>query len=320
MARPLAILLIGAFGIACAAIFVRLALPAPPIVTGFWRLAFATGALSLALAVRARKRSAQRGGAERSHAGPRSAQRGGAERIGERAALPRRAIAQALAAGACFGADLALWNSALVETSVATATLLVNTTPLFVGLFAVLALRERLEGRLVAGGALALGGAALLLGADLGAKASLAGDGLALGAALFYSAYLLWIQRARRSLDTATSVALSGAASTLVLGAAALWRGDPFTGFPWHSWLVFAASAVISHLAGVVGIVWALAHLSATFAAVALLAQPVGTALLGWWWLGEPLSPLQLAGGALVLAGIAAASRGRAPSAPALRS
>jgi hypothetical protein len=35
MARPLLVLLLGAFGIACAAIFVRLALPAPPIVTGF---------------------------------------------------------------------------------------------------------------------------------------------------------------------------------------------------------------------------------------------------------------------------------------------
>jgi hypothetical protein len=52
LARPLAVLLLGAFGIACAAIFVRLALPAPPIVTGFWRLAFATGALVLVLAPR----------------------------------------------------------------------------------------------------------------------------------------------------------------------------------------------------------------------------------------------------------------------------
>jgi drug/metabolite transporter (DMT)-like permease len=287
LARPLTILLLGAFGIACAAVFVRLALPAPPIVTGFWRLALATAALAIALAPRMRLR-----------------------------ALPRRAVAEALAAGVCFGADLALWNTALVETSVATATFLVNTTPVFVGGFAVLALHERLGAKLVAGFALALAGVALLLGDDLDARASLAGDGLALGAALFYSAYLIWIQRARRSLDTATSVALSGATSTLVLAAAALWRGDPFTGFPLHSWAVFAASAGISHLAGVVGIVWALAHLRATFAAVALLAQPVGTALLGWWWLGEALSPLQLGGGALVLAGIAAASRGRESEAP----
>jgi drug/metabolite transporter (DMT)-like permease len=288
LARPVLVLLLGAFGIACAAIFVRLALPAPPIVTGFWRLALATGALALALAPRLQLR-----------------------------ALPRRAVLEALAAGACFGADLALWNTALVETSVATATLLVNTTPLFVGAFAVLVLGEKLGARLALGAGLALGGAALLLGDDLDTRASLAGDALALGAAVFYSAYLLWIQRARRALDAASSVAISGAASTLVLGAAALARGEPFTGFPAHSWLVFGASAVVSHLAGVVGIVWALAHLRATFAAVTLLAQPLGTALLGWWWLGEALSPLQLTGGALVVAGIALARRGREAAADA---
>jgi drug/metabolite transporter (DMT)-like permease len=282
LARPLAVLLLGAFGIACAAIFVRLALPAPPIVTGFWRLALATGVLAALLAPRLRGRR-----------------------------LEPRALAAALAAGACFGADLALWNTALVETSVATATFLVNTTPVFVGLFAVCVWRERLGARLVAGGALALLGVALLLGDDLAARTSLRGDALALAAALFYSGYLLWIQRARLALDAVSAVAVSGAASTLVLAAAALWRGDPFTGFPVHSWAVFVASALISHLAGVVGIVWALAHLRATFAAVALLAQPVGTALLGWWWLGEALTPLEALGGVAVLAGIALASRAR---------
>ena len=146
MARPLLALLLGSFGIACAAIFVRLALPAPPIVTGFWRLALATGVLAAVLAPRGAPARAARAGA----------------------------VVEALAAGACFGADLALWNTALVETSVATATFLVNTTPVFVGLFAVLALRERLGAGLVAGGALALGGVVLLLGDDLDARASLA--------------------------------------------------------------------------------------------------------------------------------------------------
>jgi drug/metabolite transporter (DMT)-like permease len=282
LTRPLAVLLLGAFGIACAAIFVRLALPAPPIVTGFWRLAFATGVLVLVLAPRVHL-----------------------------SALPRRAVLEALAAGACFGADLALWNTALVETSVATATLLVNTTPVFVGAFAVLVRGERLAGSLVAGGGLALAGAALLVGDDLDASASLRGDALALGAAVFYSGYLVWIQRARAALDTATSVALSGLASVAVLAAAAWLRGDPFIGFPPHSWAVFAAAAAISQLAGVVGIVWALAHLSATYAAVALLAQPVGTALLAWWWLGEALTPLEALGGLAVIAGIAVASRAR---------
>lgn len=285
MARPLVLLLLGSFGIACAAIFVRLALPAPPIVTGFWRLALATSFLVVWLLPRTRWRE-----------------------------LGRDAVHAALAAGVCFGVDLALWNSALVETTVATATFLVNTTPIFVGVFAVAVWHERLAPSLVAGGALALFGTALLLGDDLGASSSLKGDAMALAAALFYSGYLLFIQRARRGLDAARAVALSGLSATAVLGGVALLRGDPFVGFPWHSWGVFLATAVISHLAGVVGIVWALAHLRATFAAIALLAQPVGTALLGWWWLDEGLTPLETLGGLGVIAGIALASRARTPA------
>jgi drug/metabolite transporter (DMT)-like permease len=47
-------------------------------------------------------------------------------------------------------------------------------------------------------------------------------------------------------------------------------------------------------------------------ASVVLLAQPVGTALLGWWLLDEALMPLQLLGGVIVLAGIGLASRATA--------
>jgi drug/metabolite transporter (DMT)-like permease len=189
----------------------------------------------------------------------------------------------------------------------------VNTTPIFVGAFALVVWRERLGPALLAGAGLALFGTALLLGDDRGARASLLGDALALAAAVFYSGYLLLIQRARRKLDTAAAVALSGVSATLMLGLAAFARGDPFIGFPWHSWGAFLASAGISHLAGVVGIVWALAHLRATFAAVALLAQPVGTAVLGWLWLGEALTPLEALGGLFVIAGIALASRAHQP-------
>jgi drug/metabolite transporter (DMT)-like permease len=47
------------------------------------------------------------------------------------------------------------------------------------------------------------------------------------------------------------------------------------------------------------GIVWSLRFLPTTLASVALLAQPLGTALLGWWLLGERLGPLHAAGIAL---------------------
>ena len=68
-------------------------------------------------------------------------------------------------------------------------------------------------------------------------------------------------------------------------------------------------AALLAQIGGVLGIVWALRWLRTPFAAVALLGQPVGTALLAWWLLfDEAIGALQAAGGAAVLAAIALAS------------
>lgn len=296
MARALTVLLLGTLGIAFAAIFVRWALPAPPVVTTFYRIGFATVALLLWFALRGRIRWP-----------------------GWRAAL------LAGAAGICFGADLALWTTALTLTSVANATLLVHTTPIFVGAYALLAGREKISARFAAGCAVALPGVALLLRGDSalaqrhGAADALAtwsaaeiGDGLALAGAVFFSGYILLIRSARQGMSAPMAVALSGISATATAGFAAVLRGDAFHGFPAQSWAAFAAAALISHLGGALGVVWALGKLRATFASVALLAVPVCAALLGWLLLGEKPGPPQFLGGALVIAGIALASRGEA--------
>ena len=257
----------------------RWALPAPPIVTGFYRMLFASALLGAWLVLRRRA-----------------------------APLPERGTALAVAAGACFGTDLALWNTAIVETSLANATFLVNTTPVYVGIFSVLALGERLGARFVIGAVLALVGTAILVDADWGRARAVRGDLLALAAALFYSGYLLLIKAVRHRAETLPALFAAGLGSTAVLGVYALVGGLPFSGFPSSSWLAFAGAAVVAQIVGVVGVVWALRYLRASFAAVALLGQPIGTALLGWVLVGEALSALQLAGCAAVGAGIGLAS------------
>jgi drug/metabolite transporter (DMT)-like permease len=71
-------------------------------------------------------------------------------------------------------------------------------------------------------------------------------------------------------------------------------------------------------------IAYALAHLPATFGAVGLYVQVVAAGVYAWLLLGERLAPVQIAGGAVVLAAIALARRARvaprpAPSAQAQR-
>ncbi|HSJ96118.1 MAG TPA: EamA family transporter, partial [Myxococcota bacterium] len=219
-----------------------------------------------------------------------------------------RSARLALAAGLFFGADIALWHLAIVRTSLANATLLVNTTPLFVGLWLGAVRREQLGRRFWVSAALALAGATLLLGASpAGASA---GDALALGAAVFYRGYLLLMKDARRGGDTVAVLALASAAAAALLGAAALVAGDPFTGFPPGSWAAIAGAARVAQIGGILGIVWALRWARASFAAVALLGQPLGTTLLGWWLFDEPLGAQQAAGAAAVLAAIVLAAGG----------
>jgi len=279
--RVIGAFVLGALGIAFSAIFVRLALPAPPVVTGFYRMLFALLPLGLLVWLRREEGHSTRAG-----------------------------VAWAALAGTFLGTDLALWHTAVVGTSVANATLLVNTTPIPVGIYSAWVLRERPGAAFLVGTAFALLGTTLLLGSDrdLGAT-GLTGDGLALAAALFYAAYLILMKRVRRGVDALRGTLAATGGAVAAMGIYALLRGDPFAGFPAQSWWAFLGAAWISQLGGVLGIVWGLRWLRATFASVTLLVQPLGTALLGWILLGEAIGPLQALGGAALLAGIFVASR-----------
>ena len=257
----------------------RLALPAPPVVSAFYRLFFASALFSAWVLATRRP-----------------------------IALPDRSLALALGAGVCFGTDMALWYVSLAHTSVANATLLVNTTPIHVGLFALWRGSEALERRLVLGAGFALGGTALLVGSDLGAPAGVRGDLLALAAALFYAGYLLLTKAARGRAEAIPVFFVSMLAATATLGAYGLIGGDAFRGFPTASWLAMLGAAVVSQLMGVFALVWAFRYLRATFASVGLLAQPLFATLLGWVVLGEAVGTAQAFGGALVLCGIFLAS------------
>lgn len=267
----------GVVGIAWAAIFVKWA-GVPGVASAFWRLLIATAVLlpwqGRRLPLRARPRP----------------------------------VALAALAGIFFALDLAFWNSGLLYTSAANATLLANTAPVWVGIGTVVVLRERLSGWFWLGMAIALAGAALILGGDLlhpaaGARLG-AGDLLALAAGLFYGSYFLAAGRVRAVLDTPTvmTIATAAGAGTLLIGSLVLHA--PLAGYAPASWLALLGLGLISQLGGVQCINYALGHLPAAVVSVTLLAQPVLVALLGVLLLAEPLGPDQVAGGLLVIGGI----------------
>ena len=210
-----------------------------------------------------------------------------------------------IAGGIFFGIDLALWNTSLLLTSAATATLLANNAPLWVGLASLVLFRERLSRRYWLGLALALAGMMCLVGGDAFRHLGLnPGNLLAIAASVFYAAYLLTTHRARVRVDLPTFMGLSSLASLATLLALNLAMGTALTGFSQRAWLALAGLGLISQLGGWLAINYALGHLRAAPVSVCLLAQTVVTALVSMPLLGEYLGVNQLSGGVLVLAGI----------------
>jgi drug/metabolite transporter (DMT)-like permease len=212
------------------------------------------------------------------------------------------------AAGLVFAGNIVNYAWAVHLTSVANASLISNSSPLFVSLGSFLFLRERFSRGFIAAmvaafvGLLILTGDKIALGGD-----HLIGDGLGLLSALFFAAYLVIVGRLRRRLGSATVMLWTGIFTALALLAATLVMSESLMPATSRGWAVLIALAVLSYTLGQGLLTAALAGLSATFSAVALLCLPVSAALLGWALLGEALSLHQAIGGIIILASILAA-------------
>jgi len=208
--------------------------------------------------------------------------------------------------------DHGFWNTAVNYTSAANATLLGNTAPLWVALFAWLVWKERLKITFWFGLALTALGAAIVLGTDFLHHPSFGmGDILALAAGCFYAGYFLVTQRGRIHWDTISYIWIVGFVSSICLLVISLGLGLPVTGYPLQSYLAFLGAALVSQIGGYLAVGYALGYLSASKVAPTMLGQPVVTALLAIPLLGEPLGVGQIFGGLAVLTGIYMVHTGR---------
>ena len=219
------------------------------------------------------------------------------------------------AAGTAFAGDLAFWHWSIQYTSVANSTLLANLASIFVTLAAWLLWKQRPSALFLAGLAAALLGVALLVQSSLAgfsrpSPTALLGDGLGVVTAIFYAWYLLSVKSLRdRGAGTLQLMAVTTTLTAAILLPVALASGEALLPASAAGWLTLLGLAWISHAAGQGLIAHALAHLPAGFTSVGLLLQPVIAALFAWTLLGEALAALQIAGGAIVLAGIYLARR-----------
>jgi O-acetylserine/cysteine efflux transporter len=230
------------------------------------------------------------------------------------AAAPRARVRAActpsvLASGAIgYGGSVVVQNAGITRTSVSHAALLIGATPVLVAIIA--ALWHRTVARPVAwvGFAVSLAGVGLVAGGG-GGSATATGDGLVLASLLLSAAFTVAQARRLQGRDPValTAVQFLGAALA-VLPFSVVSEGVPALPAEPGAVLAVAGLVVGGTLLPFTLFAYAQGRVSAEVAGAFLNLEPLVGAVAGVVVFGDPAGPVQLAGGAAILAGIALSS------------
>ncbi|HEX6217764.1 MAG TPA: DMT family transporter, partial [Sphingomicrobium sp.] len=265
-----AALLVGNLALACGPFLVRNS-GVGPVAAGFWRLALALPFLWLIAAM-----------------------------FRQPVHWPRKPLTIAVALAAFFfAADLAAWHAGILLTKLGNATLFGNISSFFFAAWGLWLIRKWPSTLQATALSLAALGCGLLLwgSAELSA-ANLRGDLLAVLAGLLYTFYLILVERTRGQLQPMPLLFLASLFGAVMLLPLSMAMGERI--FP-DNWTGVIALAVCSQLIGQGLLVYALGHVPPLVVGVAMLTQPALSALLGWTYYGETLTPRDFLGAALIV-------------------
>ena len=210
-----------------------------------------------------------------------------------------------------FALAFGLGNWGIAYSTASNAALLITVEPASLLLLSPLLLRERLSRREASGAALALTGTVIVVVNGIpGFTQSIAphwrGDLLLILSGVAYAAYSLFGRGVLVRYPVLVVTAWS-----IVWGALAM---APLAWLEWRAGLVprWSAGALVGTL--YLGVVitalgyavwnWCLERLGASRTGIFVNVQPLAGALIGVWWLREPLTVFTVVGAAAILAGL----------------
>ena len=204
--------------------------------------------------------------------------------------------------GLFFAADLAAWHEGILRTRLANATLFGNFASFLFAIYGFLLLR-RLPAPVQLGALLlAAVGAALLIGRSFELSPEhFTGDLLALLAGLFYTFYLIAVDRARQTMAPWPVLAIATAAGALPILLFSLALGEKVMPTDWTPIILLSIG---SQLVGQGLLVYAMGHISPVVVGLCFLTQPVASAAIGWLAYDERLALADGVGALLVCAAL----------------
>lgn len=271
------VLLVGVVSVSFAAIFIRLA-EAPPLVIAAYRLTIA----SLVLILLTYKKT-----------------------VPSLKQLSGRDSLLLLLSSFFLALHFALWITSLSYTSIASSVILVTCHPAFVAVISYFLWHEVLNRLTIGGMVIAFAGVVLINygGFDFGSQAIL-GDVLALIAGFFMGGYLILGGYLKNRIEIMPYLTLIYTGAAIILLLATVGFGYSFTGYSGTTYLMMVLLAVVPQLIGHSSFNLALRLIPVTLVSVAILGEPVGATLLGYFILDEVPTVKELIGGVLILAGI----------------
>ncbi|MFL6239553.1 MAG: DMT family transporter [Actinomycetes bacterium] len=259
---------------------------APALAIAFWRNAMASGVLVPIALVR--KRSELR----------------------HMSARDRRL---AIVAGGFLAAHFATWVPSLRYTSVASATALVATQPIWNALIAR-GMGHHVPRRAWLGIGISVAGAVALTGADFSVSSrALTGDVLAIAGAILAALYVAVGGEVRRNVSTTSYTTICYSTAALLLLLVCVVGRLHLTGYSSKTWLQLVALTIGPQLLGHSVINRVLRTTPATVVSLAILFEVPGAALIAWVALHQHPPAAILPGVALLLIGLAVVISGATP-------
>lgn len=213
---------------------------------------------------------------------------------------------------------------AIHRLAIGIALLIQYLGPLLVAIYARTFGHERVRRRIWVALGLSLTGLVLMVQLWSGVTVDGLGVVFALVSAFVYAAYLLLAEREVVERDSVTLLAWGFFFATVFWTVVQPWWSFPGSVVgrtvtlqghlaAWHApvWALVLWVVVLGTVVPFTLIVAALPHIGATRVGIAAMLEPVVATIVAWLWLRESLAPVQLAGAAVVLGGIALAQTAR---------
>jgi drug/metabolite transporter (DMT)-like permease len=225
--------------------------------------------------------------------------------VGELRGLRAGEVALLALSGLFLSIHFISWIASIFLTGVASSIVLVTTTPLFVTLYSILVLKERVPALFWIGLALAAIGAFTIGGGDIfegGMRWK--GDMLAVLGAFAAAGYFIIGSRLRKQLSLLAYVFPVYLIATIFIFAAAVSWDIPVTGYRGGMYLYSLLLAFVCQIMGHTLFNWALKHVRASVVTLGILGEPVGASVIAYLVIGETPLPREIAGGLFILAGL----------------